>query len=104
MSVSAIAVSCGSVPDASSCTRCFRFELGGTNSANNVFIPRSNIPAGQQEYIDLAKSPISGYAYQGASVSPTGNITNIFDRIANGPNATASWAWAKTKAGQGIVK
>ncbi len=67
-------------------------------------IPRSSIPAGQQEYVDLSKSTISGYTYQGATVSPTGNITNIFDRFEAGPNVTASWVWAKTKSGQGIVK
>ena len=104
MSVSAITVSCSSIAEASSCTRCFRFDLGGTNSANNIFVPRSSIPAGQQEYIDLSKSTISGSTYQGASVSPTGNITNNFDRFASGPNATASWVWAKTKSGQGIVR
>lgn len=104
MSASAITVSCSSIAEASSCTRCFRFDLGGTNSANNIFVPRASIPAGQQEYIDLGKSTISGSTYQGASVSPTGNITNNFDRFGNGPNATASWVWAKTKAGQGIVR
>lgn len=104
MSVSAYSVSCGSIPDASSCTRCFRFDLGGTNSATNIFIPRSGIPAGQQEYVDLAKSTISGMTYQGAGVSPTGNVTNNFDRFASGPNVTASWTWAKNKSGQGIVR
>jgi cysteine-rich repeat protein len=104
MSASAYTVSCNSIAEASSCTRCFRFDLGGTNAANNIFIPRSSIPAGQQEYVDLSKSTISGSTYQGASVSPTGNITNNFDRFSSGPNATASWVWAKTKAGQGIVR
>lgn len=104
VSVSAITVSCGSISEASSCTRCFRFDLGGTNSATNIFVPRSSIPAGQQEYVDLAKSTISGTTYQGASVSPTGNITNNFDRFASGPNVTASWVWAKTKSGQGVVR
>ncbi len=104
MSVSAITVSCSSIAEASSCTRCFRFDLAGSNAANNIFIPRSSIPAGQQEYIDLTKSTISGTTYQGASVSPTGNITNNFDRFASGPNVTASWAWAKTKSGQGVVR
>jgi cysteine-rich repeat protein len=104
MSVSAITVSCSSIAEASSCTRCFRFDLGGSNSANNIFVPRSSIPSGQQEYVDLAKSTISGTTYQGASVSPIGNITNNFDRFASGPNVTASWVWAKTKSGQGVVR
>lgn len=104
VSVSAITVSCSSIAEASSCTRCFRFDLGGSNSANNIFVPRSSIPSGQQEYVDLAKSTISGTTYQGASVSPTGNITNNFDRFASGPNVTASWVWAKTKSGQGVVR
>jgi cysteine-rich repeat protein len=103
-SVSAYTVSCGSIAEASSCTRCFRFDLGGTNTANNIFIPRSNIASGQQEYIDLSKSTISGSTYQGAGVVPTGNVTSNFERFENGPNSTASWAWAKSKSGQGIVR
>jgi len=31
-------------------------------------------------------------------------MTNNFDRFASGPNATASWVWAKTKSGQGITR
>lgn len=31
-------------------------------------------------------------------------MTANFDRFASGPNATASWVWAKTKSGQGITR
>lgn len=104
MGVSAYSVSCSGIPDASGCQQCFHFDLATSNAANDIFVPRSGIPTGQQEYIDLSKSTISGYAYQGATVSPTGNITGIFDRFESGPNATASWVWAKTKSGQGITR
>jgi|GEM_PF-1107610 len=104
MSVSAYTVSCSGVPDSSGCQQCFRFDLASTNAANDIFVPRTGIPTGQQEYIDLTRSTISGYTYQGAGVSPAGNITNSFDRTANAPNATAAWVWAKSKAGQSIVR
>ncbi|MBP7823351.1 DUF4215 domain-containing protein, partial [Candidatus Gracilibacteria bacterium] len=104
MGVFAYSVSCGGIPDASGCQQCFHFDLATNNAANDIFVPRSGIPTGQQEYIDLTKSTISGYTYQGASVSPVGNMTNSFDRFASGPNATASWVWAKTKSGQGITR
>jgi cysteine-rich repeat protein len=104
MSVSAYTVSCGSISEATGCSQCFRFELASSNAANNFFIPRTGIPAGQQEFIDLTKSTISGYTYQGSNVSPVGNITSNFDRFESGPNATASWIWAKTKTGQGILR
>lgn len=104
MGVSAYSVSCSGIPDASGCQQCFHFDLASTNSANDIFVPRAGIPAGQQEYIDLTRSVISGSAYQGAAVTPTGNMTASFDRTANGPNATAAWVWAKTKAGQAIVR
>jgi cysteine-rich repeat protein len=104
MSVSAYSVSCSGIPDASGCQQCFHFDLASSNAANDIFVPRNGIPAGQQEYIDLTKSSITWYVYQGANVSPTGNMTNNFDRLASGPNATASWLWAKTKPGQGIIR
>ncbi len=104
MSVSAYSVSCSSIAEASGCQQCFHFDLAGSNAANDIFQPRSGLPAGQQEFIDLSKSTITGTVYQGASVSPTGTITNNFDRFESGPNAAASWVWAKTKPGQGIVR
>jgi cysteine-rich repeat protein len=104
MGVSAYSVSCSGIPDASGCQQCFHFDLATNNAANDIFVPRSGIPTGQQEYIDLTKSTISGYTYQWASVSPVGNMTSSFDRFASGPNATASWVWAKTKSGQGITR
>lgn len=104
MGVSAYSVSCSGIPDASGCQQCFHFDLATNNAANDIFVPRSGIPAGQQEYIDLTKSTIGGYTYQGAAVSPVGSMTANFDRFASGPNATASWVWAKTKSGQGITR
>lgn len=104
LSVSAYSVACSGIPDATGCQQCFHFDLASSNAANDIFVPRAGIPAGQQEYIDLTKSTVTGFVYQGASVSPTGNMTNNFDRVANGPNATASWLWAKTKSGQGIIR
>ena len=104
MSVSAYTVSCSSIPEASGCGQCFRFELASSNAANDIFVPRSGLSTSQQEFIDLSKSTISGYAYQGANVGPVGNITSNFDRFESGPNATASWVWAKTKPWQGIVR
>lgn len=104
MSVSAYSVSCSGIPDASGCQQCFHFDLASSNAANDIFQPRSGLPAGQQEFVDLTKSTITGTVYQGASVSPTGTITSNFDRFESGPNAAASWVWAKTKPGQGIVR
>ncbi len=31
-------------------------------------------------------------------------MTSNFDRVESGPNPTASWLWAKTKPGQGIIR
>ncbi len=104
MSVSAYSVSCSSIAEASGCQQCFHFELASSNAANDIFVPRTGIPSGQQEFIDLTRSTVTGYTYQGANVTPTGNITNNFDRFESGPNATASWIWAKTKAGQSIIR
>jgi hypothetical protein len=64
MGVSAYSVSCSGIPDASGCQQCFHFDLATNNAANDIFVPRSGIPTGQQEYIDLTKSTISGYTYQ----------------------------------------
>jgi hypothetical protein len=64
MGVFAYSVSCGGIPDASGCQQCFHFDLATNNAANDIFVPRSGIPTGQQEYIDLTKSTISGYTYQ----------------------------------------
>lgn len=104
MSVSAYTVSCSGIPDAGSCQQCFHFDLAGSNSPNDIFVPRTGLTSGQQEFIDLAQSPITGTVYQGASVSPTGTITGNFDRFESGPNASSSWVWAKSKSGQWVVR
>ena len=103
ISVSAYSVSCSGIPDASGCQQCFRFDLASSTTTNDVFVPRSGIPGGQQEYIDLSRSVITGTVYQGASVTPTGIITERFDRLDHG-TGSAPWVWAKTKSGQGIVR
>jgi len=59
VSVSAYTVSCSSIPEASGCRQCFRFELASTNSANDIFVPRAGLTTSQQEFIDLTKSTIS---------------------------------------------
>ena len=104
LAASAYSVSCSGIPDAGSCQQCFHFTLASNNSPSDIFVPRSNIPSGQQEYIDLSQSTVTGQTYQGVTVTPTGNIMANFDTLASGPNATASWVWAKSKSGKSVVR
>ncbi len=98
---SAYSVSCSSVPGSSGCSQCFHFDLAGSNRPQDIFVPRTGLSAGQQEII--TQSTITGEALQGAGVSPTGNITNLFD-ITNSGNGTSAWIWAKMKSGSAVVK
>lgn len=97
-------MSCSSIPEAAgSCDQCFHFDLGSSNSPSDNFVPRTGIASGSYEFIYTAQSSITGTTYQGATVTPTGNITNLFNLTERGV-ANNSWTWASMKSGNAITK
>ncbi len=98
-------VNCSSITGVStnSCNRCVRFSLPNSSSAMNVFVPRTGIPTGSREVILTNQSAITAEKYQGAQVTPTGNITNLFNLVESSSTNT-SWAWATMKSGNSITK
>lgn len=98
-------VGCSSISGVStnSCNRCVRLNLPNSASVMNVFVPRTGIPEGNREVIVLSQSTITAERYQGSQVSPTGNITNLFNLVESSPTNT-SWVWATMKSGNSISK
>ncbi len=92
----AYSVSCSGIPGSGGCNQCFHFELAQNNSSQDRFVPRNGLTTGQTEAIYLNQSSVTASALQGASVTPTGTITNLFDLVETGPNT--GWVWARMKS------
>ena len=98
-------VSCTSITGASvaGCNECRHIDLSSSSMAQSVFVPRSNIPTGSKEYIVSGQATITAQTYQGAQVTPTGNIKNVFDIFESAPT-NAPWQWTRMKAGNLVIK
>jgi hypothetical protein len=99
----AYTANCSVLPGGSSCNQCFGFSLEQTNRTYDTFVPRTGLTSNQQEWVDINQSSITGTAYQGTSVSPTGNIKNQFTLVDHGVG-NSSWMWAQMKSGSAIVR
>ena len=102
-SAHAYTANCSQMPGGSSCSQCFGFNLEQTNRPFDTFVPRPGLTAGQQEWVDISQSSISGTAFQGIVVGPTGNITNQFNLTDHG-SGSSSWIWAMMKPGLSITR
>lgn len=97
-------MSCTSITGASvaGCNECRRINLASNSLAQSVFTPR-NGPTGSKEFIVSGQSAITGLAYQGAQVTPTGNIKNLFNISESSPNGS-TWEWARMSPGNLVIK
>jgi len=103
LSAEAYTANCALMPGGSSCSQCFGFSLEQSNRPFDTFVPRTGLSSVQQEWIDLSQSSITGTAFQGIVIGPSGNITNQFNLVDHGPS-NSSWIWAQMKSGSAITR
>ncbi len=98
-------VSCASITGASisGCGDCMRINFGSSYVAESVFTPRSNIPAGNKEFVLINEATIVAQTHQSTQIAPTGNIKGLYNLFGSA-STSSEWTWARMKPGQSVKR